>query len=99
MDEEERKETDDDGGWEREVIKERVQGGDAGCGQLSRASRSTSQKLVMKGAVKEERFGSQSWGLANHGARCGMIKNDFSRGVDNTTLALRGSTISFCQVL
>ena len=45
MDEKKRKKSDDDGGREREVIKEREQGGDAGCGQLSRASRSTCSSL------------------------------------------------------
>ncbi len=91
MDEKKRRRSDDDGGREREVIKEREQGGDAGCGQLSRASRSTLQLLVMKGAVQEERFGSLSWGSANHGAHWGMIKMTFPeeltiRGIHYTTL-------------
>jgi hypothetical protein len=51
----------------------------------------------MKGAVQGGRFGSQSWGCANHGACCGMIKNDFSDGFDNTARPLHAHTISFCQ--
>ena len=51
----------------------------------------------MKGAAQEERFGSQSWGSANHGARCGMIKNDFSEGFDNTAVAFHPVTVSLRQ--
>ena len=100
MDEEEGKKKSGGGVGGREVIKERDQGGDAGCGQLSRASRSTSavkEGVVMKGAGKRCGLDHRVAASANQGATCGLIKNDFSRGVHNTELAKQYGTISFCQ--